>query len=121
MCICVIFFVIKPFLSADALPINFSYDVGNYYYAVYLFQVVSLVITALVVATIDLSFAGFLSLAAAQVDIFKERLMNSKHEAERNVGESLVMSDGVTVNERVDEEVQKIIGESVVLHYTIIE
>lgn len=121
MFICVIFFIIKPFLSVDALPINFSYDVGNYYYALYLFQVFSLLITAVVVATIDLSFAGFLSLAAAQVDIFKERLMNSKREAEKNVGESLVMSDGVTVNERVDEEVRKIIKESVILHYNIIE
>lgn len=102
-------YLIFPIIDHNALPIPLSYELGNYYYLMHLYQMTALILTAWNISCIDLLFTSFVGLAAAQIDILREKLIRCK-----------CNEDSTTAEEIFDRNVAVILQDCIKLHIAII-
>lgn len=97
-------YLIFPIIDHNALPIPVSYELGNYYYLMHWYQMTALILTAWNISCIDLLFTSFVSIAAAQINILREKLRTSH----------------IALDDMFNENVRKTLHDCIELHTSII-
>lgn len=103
--IVIVSYVLKPWLIPEGqrLPVEVAFDVGNYYYVIYIFQSLSLLIGAWNNSSMDALAMDLMSIAAAQLDILKDKLLQLNVYCEDNVQNDLFVT--VTIERKIKESV----------------
>lgn len=104
------------------LPVRFSYELGNFIYPMYVYQVLGLAIAAWNNSCMDILAAGVMSIASAQFLIVSEKLGNSRNwagltEKEINLGITITTTE---ISESIDLYTRNNIRECVQHHEAIL-
>ena len=76
------FYMLYPIIDGKMLPIPFSFNVGRYTYVIYVFQIVSLGLSAWNNSCFDLLCSGAMGIASAQLEMLSGRLTGLYREIE---------------------------------------
>lgn len=90
----VITYYLKPLIVTDGqrLPLDVAFDVGKYYYFIYVFQAFSLVAGAYNNSAIDALTVDLMMIAGAQLDILKDKLLTLNVYAKDNVQNNTILT-----------------------------
>ncbi|KAB0790785.1 hypothetical protein PPYR_15295 [Photinus pyralis] len=109
---CIVLFTVYPILENKPLPFPFPYDLGNYRYFMYAFQIISVGVCAWNNCTIDTLTTSLMGIAAAQLDILYEKLIVIRKESQEN--------DDVPYCEKSEEDILHKLRQCVEHHNAII-
>ncbi|XP_031329090.1 uncharacterized protein LOC116160089 [Photinus pyralis] len=110
---CIVLFTVYPILENKPLPFPFPYDLGNYRYFMYAFQIISVGVCAWNNCTIDTLTTSLMGIAAAQLDILYEKLIVIRKESQEN--------DDVPYCEKSEEDILLKLRQCVEHHNAIIQ
>ncbi|KAK4885197.1 hypothetical protein RN001_001468 [Aquatica leii] len=83
--LCVFLVAAFPLLDNKPFPFPFPFELGIYSYYMYVFQVISLGLAAWNNSSIDTLITSLMGLAAAQLDILREKIVNIKMTSSNSV------------------------------------
>ncbi|CAG9812827.1 unnamed protein product [Phaedon cochleariae] len=84
---------IMPIVIKTDLPIMFSYDLGQFWMAMYIFQVIGMVNAASNNSSLDILAVSLIGIGCAQIDILNEKLKKLFHNSMKKEFDGYIQDD----------------------------